>query len=225
MPGLRERFDARARRILMLAGYALALAGLALAVLIVVLVELTSKSDDKLAIVANWLAAGTLMLAFLAGFVALQAYANASGQPDLKVRFNIVPTPIDPSKTQWATKITLTVRNDSLYAAKSPGVLLQLEGMAIENQALRPGWSMLELMTVGTTPLQWDSQVPIHGRTTRDIYLDSVRLAEWPGSGRELVAVVKLMADGYEPREVRFPVPFQDGRPVPRVLPGPGSWA
>lgn len=225
MPILKKRLDARTRRKLTFYGYALALVVLAGIVLGVVVSWSQSKSDDRLAVIANWLAAGTLALAFLAGVVALQAYANASGQPDLKVRVYFIPVPLDDSKSEWLTELTLTVWNDSLYAAKSPGVLLRLEGMATDSQALDPGWSLLALKTIGITQFQWDSQVPIHGRTTRDIHLDLVRLHKWHRFTDEPIAIVKLMADGYESRDVRFPVPFKEERPVPTIFPSPDSWA
>lgn len=84
MLGLKEPLDPVARRRVMLWLYTSVIAGVALTVLVIVLVLSLSKRDDRLAVIANFLGAGTLILALLAGFVALQAYAVTTGLPDLK---------------------------------------------------------------------------------------------------------------------------------------------
>jgi len=48
---------------------------------------LTSRSSDRLAVIGNLLSLGTLLLALVAGVVALAAYSAATGLPDLKLKF------------------------------------------------------------------------------------------------------------------------------------------
>ena len=73
----------------MLAVYAVMLIGIAALTLGLVLAWLPSKQDDHVAVIGNFLSGGTLLLALLAGIVALQAYANASGLPALNFQFEV----------------------------------------------------------------------------------------------------------------------------------------
>lgn len=50
---------------------------------------LTSRSDDRLAVIGNLLSLGTLLLALVAGIVALATYSAATGLPDLKLQFKL----------------------------------------------------------------------------------------------------------------------------------------
>ena len=78
--------------------------------------------------IGNLLSLGTLLLALVAGIVALAAYSAATGLPDLKLKFrlpqgmtNRVRFIPDASGSAWrSTTATLVVRNNSSYAARSP---------------------------------------------------------------------------------------------------------
>jgi hypothetical protein len=220
----------------MLTFYAFMLIGLAIAVLVIVLVWLTSKSDDRLTVVANWLAAGTLALAFLAGLVALQAYANASGIPDLKVRFSLPSGhPNEPrfviseqvaysSDIEPATQMmaAITVKNDSLYAARWPALLVSFDHMAIDRRqySAGPGWQDTESLDEegDAVTLQWVSAGPIHGKTYRHILLNLAGLYRVPNGGQPTINI-RLIADGYRPRDVPFTVVF-DTEGTPGISPG-----
>lgn len=86
MLGVKKSVDPVARRRAMLRLYTSVIAGVALTVIVIVAVLSLSKRNDTLAVIANLLGAGTPILALLAGFVALQAYAVTTGLPDLKFR-------------------------------------------------------------------------------------------------------------------------------------------
>ena len=72
----------------MLAVYAGLLILITLAIGIFALLWLRSPSDDRLAVIANLLSFGTLLLALVAGIVALAAYSAATGLPDLQAGFS-----------------------------------------------------------------------------------------------------------------------------------------
>lgn len=123
----------------MLAVYAVLLILIAAAIGGASLTWLTSRSADRLAVISNFLALGTLLLALVAGIVALAAYSAATGLPDLKLR--LVPqegtynrarfTQDETGYTSQNTTVTLDVRNYSTYAARSPAVVVEFEDGAI----------------------------------------------------------------------------------------------
>lgn len=71
----------------MLAVYAGLLILIAIVIAITALSWLTSGSSDRLAVIGNLLSFGTLLLAVVAGIVALAAYSAATGLPNLKLQF------------------------------------------------------------------------------------------------------------------------------------------
>jgi len=93
LPGDKVRIDPQLSRRVLLAVSTLLLFGTVLAVLIIVLIWSSSKHDDRLAVISNWLGAGTLALAVFAGLVALRAYAVATGPPDLKFKVQFADLP------------------------------------------------------------------------------------------------------------------------------------
>lgn len=229
MPSLRERFDARTRRALTFYGYGLGLVVLAGIVLGFVVSWSQSKSDDRLAVITNWLAGGTLALAFVAGLVALQAYANASGLPDLMVRFKMPSAhPNEPrvvvgkglayshSVSFEQAQAAISVRNFSLYAAKSPAMLIELENLEIVPGVYTQGsdWTVVELGSANNiTAMQWDGPAPIHGKSERRIGFSLPQLRRTSATMSPAIQIT-LMADGYEPRKVRLEVEFtEEGTP------------
>jgi hypothetical protein len=84
----RLRSNSRLRRWLLLRTYILVLIAVAAIACVLTGTVLSSKASlsDRLAEAGDVLAGGTLALALLAGLVALQAYASATGLPDLKLQ-------------------------------------------------------------------------------------------------------------------------------------------
>jgi hypothetical protein len=71
-----------------LAVYAGMLVLVTLVIAVLSLSWLHSSSSDRLEVIGNFLALGTLLLALVAGIVALAAYSAATGLPDLKLQFS-----------------------------------------------------------------------------------------------------------------------------------------
>lgn len=76
------------KRRLMLSFYSALLLAVGVAVLAIV-ISLLAPSPDRLAEIGDWLAAGTFVLAAVAGLVALQAYASATGPPRLEFQMQV----------------------------------------------------------------------------------------------------------------------------------------
>lgn len=94
--------------------------------------------SDRLAEAGDWLAAGTLALAAIAGLVALQAYAAATGLPRLQLRLEVGAS--DPNLPVLGTEdavrgegstifwgmgfgfgqIRISLNNASAYSARNP---------------------------------------------------------------------------------------------------------
>jgi hypothetical protein len=89
---------------------------------------LSSSSSDRLAVIGNLLSLGTLLLALVAGIVALAAYSAATGLPNLRMQlalpssYNeatfVVPGKGDPVSLDTIARII--VENTSAYAARTP---------------------------------------------------------------------------------------------------------
>ncbi|MEU8952077.1 hypothetical protein [Streptomyces sp. NPDC048489] len=188
--------------------------------------KLGLHTDDRAIIVNTALVIDTCMLTAVAAVLALLAYRAATGIPslDIAITFNF-SFPNEPVfeaasgdddevigdewrriasyKQSWAT-VTLT--NSSAYAAKNPGVRIQLEGLGGLGE--HQGWEQVSFVTsVGTTQIQWDGGTDsiVHGQWSRT--LPTLNLADV----RELVPggtalVVTIVADGITPIVKRLPV-------------------
>lgn len=144
----------------MLAIYAGLLILIALAIGIITLLWLSSPNSDRLAVIANLLSFGTLLLALVAGIVALAAYSAATGLPNLRLRFIDPPAfpheirfvtdppshtaskpqgglaPLDPEPEEIAIPgndniVKIAVENTTSYAARTPAVVIEFRGAAI----------------------------------------------------------------------------------------------
>jgi hypothetical protein len=169
------------------------------------------------------------VLAFVAAVAALAAYMAASGVPDLDVEvrfpFSEVNLPhfraADDQPDGNSIKIepykqgigTLTIRNQSSYSAKNPGIRVKLVGILGFTGA--HGWTTTAFgTTVGVTEIQWDggSDQMIHGRWTRvlpEIDLREIRLAR---AFKDPRLEVTLVADGIRPKTVAIPMRIRDPR-------------
>src|SRR5690349_6714785 len=188
MRSVNIHLDSVARRRAMLIFYTLLLFAVGLMVLIIVLVWSSSKHDDRLAVIANFLAGGTLLLALLAGFVALQAYAAATGPPDLK--FSIensrsASTELVFLLERWAqgeiasgppdSSVSIFVANSSKYSASNPAVILRLRDAAIHGEMYADTgvWTVIDWQedkeARELTAFQWDGgpTYSVHGKSTR----------------------------------------------------------
>lgn len=106
----------------MLAVYAAALLGIALFIAITGLEWLGSKSG-RLAVIANLLSFGTLLLALVAGIVALAAYSAGTRLPDLHDRMTgrlflaLVPGPASHDRSSRSGRGRTYVTKASLSSA------------------------------------------------------------------------------------------------------------
>jgi hypothetical protein len=183
---------------------------------------LSSGSSDRLAVIGNLLSFGTLLLALVAGIVALAAYSAATGLPNLKLQFRQprgrvnVPGFIPNGEGQaWEnTTVVLTVENSSKYAARVPAVRVEfLNGVIPEKLYTHSReWTPItgnfspDIMAV-----QWDGgpNYSIHGNSIRYLPdLDLQGLCSRYGGPIEII--IRLLADGYSRSEITLPVEFTD---------------
>jgi hypothetical protein len=215
----------------MLAVYAGLLLLIAVVIGVAALSWLTSRSDDRLAVISNFLALGTLLLALVAGIVALAAYSAATGLPDLKVKVLMAeripneiwfPTPSDPNwkvagitGDSWKTTASIIVENTSIYAARIPAVIVEFRGAGIrpQNYASSGTWTPTTRIGDYILAVQWDGgpNYSIHGKSSRhlpDLSLQGIRPYEsFSADETPPQIIIRLLADGYK-REVALPVKF-----------------
>jgi hypothetical protein len=185
--------------------------------------KLGLHTEDRVAIVNTVIAAASWLLVAVAGIVALLAYRDASGRPDLQIEitFNFsfpnepvflaadAVTPdqhrqVESYKQVWAT---VTLNNTSLYAAKNPGVRVELEGL--NGIGPQSGWDAELVHMLGIRSIQWEggTESIVHGEWSRTLpALDFTGLTELDAGNAALV--VTLVADGSAPVRTRMPVHF-----------------
>lgn len=201
---------------------------------------LHSRSDDRLAVIANFLSLGTLALALVAGIIALAAYIAATGQPDLKATvllgrqdIQIFKAGIDENNYIRASyqmrSLTLQISlwNSSAYTARSPAVIVQFQGMYINSEefAQAPGWTAFPLNynEQRIMSLQWDGlDYPVHGESFRslpELNLGGLKAgdgASFSGDyapspdGKIGTITIRLLADGYSRRPIMQPIIIDD---------------
>jgi hypothetical protein len=141
---LRWRQDGAIRCAMQLRMYRLMLYAVLAAVLAVVLVFSSSvaSTSDRLVEIGDVLAAGTLGLALLAGYVAVQAYKAATGLPDLRIQVSFeyseknapafeADARDDGSARARPFKQTsgrIVIQNLSDYSPRNPSVVLRRLG-------------------------------------------------------------------------------------------------
>jgi hypothetical protein len=184
-------------------------------------------THDQVALVSTALVIYTCLLTAVAAIVALLAYLAATGRPDLDIaitfNFSFPNEPVfvaqrdEEATLGWRTierfkqsLATVTLKNASSYAAKNPGVRIELEGLGGFGE--QQGWETLTFATsVGVTAIQWDGGTDsiIHGRWSRALpSLDLSDIKELVRDGTALV--VTVVADGVAPVSRRFPVSILD---------------
>jgi hypothetical protein len=187
---VRWRRDTRVRRRLLLGFYAVLLFAVIVAVLVLVITVISARSpglSDRLAETGDWLAGATLALAAVAGLVALQAYASATGLPDLQLSL-IIEGPLipdaDPDEEVPASPVRLTgpftfhiaIKNLSGYSARNPAVVMRLSPNYLATQArtIADGWTIIDGDRNFIFAVQWDGGpvYSIHGHSIRKLRLD-----------------------------------------------------
>jgi len=177
---------------------------------------------DRVTETGDVLAAGTLVLAFIAAIVAVAAYAVATGLPALEfqITFQSLPNmPIPPgaplpsgtrSTIIW-TYATIYVRNTSGYSARNPAVVIRLNGMVLQSEPPPDVWAIVDsLPEGGITAVQWDG-VPaysIHGRSTRRLPRLGFTPLEFLPAHEGAAFTIQLLAEGGYRREITVPAPF-----------------
>ena len=245
----RLRHDSRLQRHTLLAFYAALIStAMALTALLSWLIPWSRAGllADRLAETADILAAGTLALAFIAALVALQAYAAATGLPDLEFQvsfpFSYPNRPVFRATAGEAgnlqavrfkqTSAAIQVHNTSGYSARNPAVIIRLTGMAFSPDRLAEGWAQVDFaQTQGIIAVQWDGGAySIHGRSGRRLPpLNLDRLHTIPSWG-EPKFVIELLAEGGYRREIELPARFtadDDDREWGKELPAgdqPPHW-
>jgi hypothetical protein len=224
------RRGSRGRRLLLLVVYTVA----SLIVLIGVTVAISrlcsshEALDTRLTAAGDVLTAGTLLLAVVAGFVALQAFAVTTGLPKLQIQVLFASSdknrPIfQASKLSngWLqttppadqTQARIRIRNRSNYPARDLAITIQLNGMALKSESFRDTdawWSVDGTDDKGIREVQWDggSDYVVHGNSVRrmpDLNLGVIlRTAEAKNC---FFHVRVLSSPGYE-RTVKVPVVF-----------------
>ena len=221
----------------MLAVYGMLLVLVAVVVAVTALNWLSSGKSDRLAVIGNLLSLGTLLLALVAGIVALAAYSAATGLPNLKLRvvqpkglgnkITFVPGPA--GSAQGNTAVTVIVRNTSSYAARSPAVSVFFEGGMIEANQLTQSreWVHIGHPSSGAIiALQWDGgpNYSIHGNSLR--YLPELNLQGFHplAPGIQMKITVSVFADGYSRPEIILPVEFTDKPGMREPGEQPSGW-
>jgi hypothetical protein len=226
MRGWLSRTQIRQRPMLAVYGGLLVL--IAVVVAVMVLNWLGSRSDDRLAVIGNLLSLGTLLLALVAGIVALAAYSAATGQPRLKGKItvsggirNLITLNELGSAVDSELMCNIVVENSSSYAARTPAVIVTFHGTSIDasmyvsisgwQPAIRDFYGHEEIWA-----LQWDGgpNYAIHGHSERHLPAFCLKgLRHQPGRPR---MSVRLLADGYNRPEINLPIVF--------ALAGPGEY-
>jgi hypothetical protein len=209
----------------MLAGYTLMLVAVAYIVLYNVVSWLPSRRDDRLAVIANFLAGGTLLLALLAGIVALQAYAAATGAPELQLRVSFPYSyPNAPrfmiAKDELGERITpphdqasatILVGNMSKYSARNPAVVVRFENMALRSDfEVSAGWTATDVDSEqGFIAVQWDGgpTYSIHGGSVRRLPVINMMGLVRTSTLATPYLKFELLAEGYR-RVRKIPVTF-----------------
>ncbi len=208
----------------MLAVYAGLLILIAIVIGAATLSWLSSPSTDRLAVIGNLLSLGTLLLALVAGIVALAAYSAATGLPNLKAKLlmpitripNLIVIPEQALNAPVDIPIEIIVENTTKYAARTPAVMIELSGAVIDKDAYSPSGESWRATTRKRTgdikALQWDGgpNYAIHGKSDRWLPELNLRGLVLTGDGKPEI-VIRLLADGYDRPPITRPIEVLDG--------------
>jgi len=184
--------------------------------------------DNRISATSDVLTAGTLLLAVVAGFIALQAFGVSTGLPKLQIQvwfdsssknrpiFLAAPLGngwVQTSGPAGQTTARIRIRNRSIYPARDVAMIIELNGMALEQDSFHEfngWWSTDTIDDIGIGTVQWDggADFVIHGRSVR-------RVPDF-NSGTIMCTMaraipyfqVQLMASPNYRRSIRIPVAF-----------------
>jgi hypothetical protein len=183
-------------------------------------------TGDKTVIVNTVVATGAYVLVSLTLIVALAAYVSANGRPDLSpvIEFKrsspnrpifLVASnsgqlpPLRPIEESRQTEGEVVISNSSKYAARNPGVRIELQGLG--GMAPQPGWTTIaQEKKTGVSELQWDGGADyiIHGRWSRALPMLNVKgVFAYQDDPAFIIAIA---ADGFAPKLTRIPVEILD---------------
>jgi len=239
--------NSRIRRWMLLVAYS-ALLVVVLAVMLVVSVGFFHSKEllsDKLAEVADVIAGGTAVLAVIAGLVAIQAYAAATGLPKLEIqvwfetseknrpifRIRDIGNGLFETIPLSQTRALISLRNRSHYGARNVVVTIKLESIAADaNDILSATGTAADEWKTFSFPdaafgerelvVQWQSSpdVIFHGGAYRRLPDLDLGLLRYSSSWPPPEMVAELFADGGYRRCVRFTIGFVDeGAPVAHI--------
>ncbi len=205
----------------MLGVYTVLLLGIAVVIGVTCLSWLSSHSSERLAVIGNLLSFGTLLLALVAGIVALAAYSAATGLPDLRLRalvrgagaksnlIVVTPTEVPPVTAAGNNELIVILVNRNVYAARSPAVIVRIESGNFRKEIFSAGedWHITGRdMDRNIIAVQWDGGADyiIHGKSYRqipDLHLEGL-------GGDSARITFRILADGYSRKEISLPVRF-----------------
>jgi hypothetical protein len=180
-------------------------------------------TTDKTQIVNTVISACALALVGWGAVVALLAYISATGSPDLKpeITFNFsqpnqpvfmahAGSPesgdflmVEPFKQVDGRVV---VYNKSKYAARNPGVLIELEGCGLRDSPLGEWRKVTAVNMIGVTSMQWDGGADyiIHGKWRRT--LPPLNFSGLASYSRDPSITVSVAADGFAPLKTNIPL-------------------
>lgn len=213
----------------MLAVYAVVLLLIVALIGGIALTWLSSHNSNHLMIIGNFLTLGTLLLALVAGIIALAAYTAATGLPNLMLQLKVplgepnellLPREDNPGHLSHtagpgaASIARIIVANTTRYAARSPAVIIEFKDAQIweAQYAEVPGWVVTARdSSRNVKEIQWDGgpNYAIHGNSSR--HLPDLNLAGLhydPADNVRPKMVIRLLADGYSRQEITLPIGF-----------------
>jgi hypothetical protein len=234
------------RRKILLGAYAILIVSVLCGMIVGTVTLLCSGKKDlatRLAEVGDVLAGGTVLLAFIAALVALQAYAAAIGIPKLEIqiwfRFSGKNCPVfQMTENDYGelhtgdlpdqTTAMVFVRNRGSYSARNPVVILRFDSLKSDmanDFSAGSGWAFLDFPDESVnenspSSAQWDggANFSIHGHSARrlpDLALGNITYNPAWGTSR---IRVEIAADGGYRRRRDIPVYFEIGNAESSIL-------
>ena len=224
-PSLRRRFQLLIYATIIAVSVALA------AVLTAALVfRSTFDLSDRLSAINDTFAGAALLLGLIAGLIALQAHAAATGLPDIRVqvwlggdkpnRLTLVAEPTNYGRLRSMrvgdqTLMHIRLDNRSDYSADELVVSVYFRGFAFDGEfgAEINGWRVVDAVEgTGATAAEWASGSALHGHTTRRLpELDTKSLVQLSLSTHCVVEIL-VASNGYLRRVPPVPVKFINAR-------------
>ena len=137
----------------------------AAAIVSALIVETHWSSSDKATVIGDVIAGATLLLAVVAGLVAVLAYAVSTGAPDLRVRVGSAGNPFGYPRIQLKDgedlnsprdyELIIMLKNISSYSARNPVVTVRAKGLTF----LDVGSGAWETIERNFFPLTRDSRL------------------------------------------------------------------